>query len=56
MRDFEFVYNLMIANEYLISKEEKERYVSALLAALNWGYQIDKENKIYEEQKKQMII
>lgn len=36
MRDLEFVYNLVNANEYLTSEEERERYTSALLGALNW--------------------
>lgn len=51
MRDFEFVYNLVNANEYLTSEEEKERYTSALLSALNWGYKIDQENEVREAQK-----
>ena len=53
MRDLEFVYNLVNANEYLTSKEEKERYTSALLGASNWGYKIDHENEACEAQKKQ---
>ena len=53
MRDFEFVYNLVNANEYLISEEERERYTSALLGALNWGYKIDHENEVCETQKNQ---
>lgn len=51
MRDLEFVYNLVNANEYLTSEEEKERYTSALLGALNWGYKIDHENEVREAQK-----
>lgn len=51
MRDLEFVYNLVNANEYLTSEEEKERYTSALLSALNWGYKIDQENEVREAQK-----
>lgn len=51
MRDLEFVYNLVNANEYLTSEEEKERYTSALLSALNWGYKIDQENEAREAQK-----
>lgn len=53
MKDFEFVYNLVNANEYLTSEEEKERYTSALLGALNWGYKIDLENEACEAQKNQ---
>lgn len=51
MRDLEFVYNLVNANEYLTSEEEKERYTSALLSASNWGYKIDQENEVREAQK-----
>lgn len=53
MIDLEFVYNLVNANEYLTSEEEKERYTSALLSALNWGYKIDQENEVREAQKNQ---
>lgn len=53
MRDFEFVYNLVNANEYLTSEEERERYTSALLGALNWGYKTDHENEVCETQKNQ---
>lgn len=56
MKDFEFVYNLVNANEYLTSKEEKERYTSALLGALNWGYKIDHENEVREAQKNKNIL
>lgn len=56
MRDLEFVYNLVNANEYLTSKEEKERYTSALLGALNWGYKIDHENEVREAQKNKNIL
>ena len=51
MRDLEFVYNLVNANEYLTSEEERERYTSALLGALSWGYKIDQENEVRETQK-----
>lgn len=53
MRDLEFVYNLVNANEYLTSEEERERYTSALLGALSWGYKIDLENEACEAQKNQ---
>jgi hypothetical protein len=56
MKDFEFVYNLVNANEYLTSEEEKERYTSALLGALNWGYKIDHENEVREAQKNKNIL
>ena len=56
MRDLEFVYNLVNANEYLTSEEEKERYMSALLGALSWGYKIDLENEDCEAQKNKNIL
>ena len=56
MRDLEFVYNLVNANEYLTSEEEKERYMSALWGALNWGYKIDHENEVCETQKNKNIL
>lgn len=52
MKDFEFVGRLVMGNQYLTTEEEKGWYRSVLFGALNWGYQIDREQEIYRKAQK----
>ncbi len=56
MLDLLFVMDFVRTNQYCETKEEKDLCKSALNAALNWSYKVDKEGKQHNTKAQKLNI